>query len=139
MGILLGMTLVSGCAVLHKVQLSDIEGENRGFPIRVLISENTINLVELGKLAKFAGELGKSRGAESLGDVFETYTMLFQWGPKTGTPVYNELYARDIPERLMKACPGGRVTDISSIRESREYPVVKGEVIRIDARCIPNL
>ena len=93
-----------------------------------------MNLKEISDLAKMAG--GKKSGLKSLGEAMDAYTTLFQFGPRTGTPVFTEFYARDMAERLASECKGGRLTNITSIRESRNYPVVKGEVVRIDALCV---
>ena len=130
--------LFSSCAVLHKVQLSDIEHiPKNAKPVSIKISENTVNLEELGELARIAGSLGGARRAgQAADDALSAYSTLFQFGPRTGTPVFNEFYATDMAERLVKACPNGRLTNIVSVRETRSYPVVKGEIIRVDAYCI---
>ncbi len=139
--ILLSLNAVlSGCAVLHKVQLSDLnrpKGKVRK-KVSIKASETTVSLRELGDLTRAAGQTFKSRGAENTGKLLQAYTTFFQMGPTTGTPVFNELYARDIPQRLASECKNGTLTDIISVRESREYPVVKGEVVRIDAVCVTN-
>lgn len=127
--------LCTGCAVLHRTQLSDIDSA-AGKPISIKVSENTINFAEVGAIMKGVGGVAKSSALKKAGDAFALYTTLFQYGPRTGAPVYNELYARDIAERLVTQCPGGRLTNITSLRESREYPVVKGEIVRIDATCV---
>jgi hypothetical protein len=126
----------SGCAVLHKVQLSDVDAGGRGQPISVKVSETTVDFGEAGRLAKGLGKSAGSRGLQGAGRAAGTYETLFQFGPRTGAPVFNELYARDIPEQLAAQCKTGYLTNVTSIRESREYPVIKGEIIRIDAFCV---
>lgn len=128
--------LSSGCAVLHKVQLSDIDASGKGQPISIKVSEDTVDFGELGAIAKGVGRNFKSKGAREVGGVFEAYTLFFQFGPRTGTPVFNELYARQVPEALAAACKKGYLSNVLSIRETRSYPVVKGEIVRIDALCM---
>jgi hypothetical protein len=126
----------SGCAVLYKVQLSDIEHTARGKPVSVKVSEMT---VDFGEAARVAGRLGAaagSRGMQSIGRAGSAYESYFQFGPKTGTPVFNEFYAREIPERLTAECKAGYLTNIISIRESRDYSFIKGQIVRVDATCV---
>lgn len=128
--------LLQSCAVLHKAQLGDIDGRSgkKGTPISVKVSETT---VDFGEAARIAHNIGGSKsGASALGDAASTYEAYFQYGPRTGTPVFNELYARSVPNELAEKCPGGHITDMISIRETRAYPVVKGEIVRVDAVCI---
>lgn len=126
----------SGCAVLYRVQLSDVESGGRGRPVSVKVSENTVDFGEVSRLAKGLGKSAGSRGLQSIGKGADTYEQLFQFGPRTGAPVFNEFYAREVPERLAAECKNGYLTNITSIRESREYPVIKGQIVRVDATCV---
>ncbi|MCX6111384.1 MAG: hypothetical protein NTZ90_17450 [Proteobacteria bacterium] len=129
---------LGGCAVLHKIQLSDVEPvpAGKGTPISVKVSETTVDFRELGAIANIAGKSAHSGALSGVGRALGAYTTLFQFGPRTGTPVFNEFYARAVPDLLVEKCPHGRLTNIISIRETRSYPVVKGEIIRIDALCV---
>ena len=135
--ILLGSALLlDSCARLHHTMLSDVESANqRAQKIDIKVSETTIDFKELAKFTKSAAILTKAKNLGRVADAVDTYTMLFQFGPRTGAPVFNAYYARPIPELLQAKCAGGRLSNIVSIRESREYPIVKGEVIRIQALC----
>lgn len=128
--------VLTACAVLHKVQLAEVDGRklSNAKKITVRVSETTVDVGEAAQLAKMAN----TKASNSLAKAADYYKMFFQLGPATGTPVYNEFYARNIPEALMRKCPGGHVTDIISVRETREYPVIKGEIVRIDALCVPG-
>lgn len=125
-----------GCAVLYKVQLSDLEHAPRGKPVSVKVSETTVDFGEAARIAKDLARSSGSRGLGNVGNAASNYESLFQFGPRTGAPVFNEFYARDIPERLAGECKSGYLTNITSIRESRDYPVVKGQIVRIDATCV---
>ncbi|MCX6132131.1 MAG: hypothetical protein NTX25_24125 [Proteobacteria bacterium] len=129
-------SLVSSCAVLHKVQLSDVESQTiHGKPVSIKVSQTTIDLRETARLAQGIGKQAGSKALSNAGNALETYTMLFQFGPRTGAPVYNEFYARGIPEQLSEECKSGYLSNITSVRETRSYPIVKGEIVRIDAYC----
>lgn len=127
--------LGTGCAVLYKVQLSDVASE-KGRPISIKVSETTVDFGEIAGIAKGLGRSAGSRGMQGIGRAAETYETLFQFGPRTGAPVFNEFYAREIPERLAAECKNGYISNVTSIREERSYPVIKGQIVRIDAICI---
>lgn len=128
--------LLPACAVLHKAQLGDVDGRSPrpGTHISVKVSENTVDFGEAANIAHNLG--GKKSGANALGDAMATYETYFQYGPRTGAPVFNEVYARTVPDQLAEKCPGGHVVNLISIRETRAYPVIKGEIVRVDADCV---
>ena len=121
-----------GCAVLHRTQLGDVEHvpAGRGTPVSVKVSETTVDFNEIGDNAKSVGP------SKNLGEASHAYTTYFQFGPRTGAPVFNEAYARAVPDMLIEKCSGGHLTDLISIRETRAYPVIKGEIVRIEAVCV---
>lgn len=136
---ILGLALAGilpACAVLHKAQLGDVDGRSPrpGSHISIKVSESTVDLGEAASVARSLG--GKKSGANAVGDAISTYETYFQYGPRTGAPVFNELYARTVPEQLAEKCRGGRVVNLISIRETRAYPVIKGEIVKVDADCV---
>ena len=134
LAILILWAITGSCAVLHKVQLGDqYRVPSSAKPVSIRVSETTVNIAEAADIAR---AVSGSKTTRQLGEAADLYTTFFQFGPRTGTPVYNEFYARDLAERLVKQCPGGRVTNVISLRETRSYPVVKGEIIRLDGQCI---
>lgn len=128
--------LNQSCAALYRAQLSDIEGGVRGRPISIKVSETTVDFREAADIANRLGRASSSKGMGEVGKAADTYTTLFQFGPRTGAPVFNEFYARDIPEKLAAECKNGYLTNVLSLREARNYPVIKGEIVRIDATCV---
>lgn len=129
--------MLFGCAYLHRVQLAEVEPPSAGGrKLSVKVSETTIDFREAGQLAKDIGKFSNSRPLGEAGKIMEMYAMLFQYGPRTGAPVFNETYAREIPEALASRCRHGRIANVVSVREAREYPVVKGEIVRIEALCL---
>ena len=127
---------LTGCAALYRVQLGDVDGRRRGEPISIKVDDTTIDFREAGKILKAVGRANHARGVSGLGNSMSAYTTFFQFGPRTGTPTFSDTYARNVAESLQAACKGGYVTDVISVREARDYPVVKGEIVRVDARCV---
>jgi hypothetical protein len=125
--------LATGCAQLHHIQLGEIDNRpglvKKPFDIKV--SESGINLYEAAGIVRaFNKRAGKEAGA--LAGVIG----LFQMGPRTGNPVYVKDYAKDLVQIIYEKCPSGRVTGLTSIRESRKYPVVSGEIVKVTGYCL---
>jgi hypothetical protein len=128
------LLLTSGCAILHRAQISDIQYK-KGYdrvPFEVKVSEVGFDVKGAGDLA---GSLIQGQGgenAQSLGEIMA----YFQMGPVTGIPVYNRNYADKILELIYKRCPSGNYTGLTSIRETNAYPVVSGEIVKIKGYCL---
>ena len=124
---------LQGCAVLHHVQLGDIDNRDRLTlrPIEVKVSETGIDLNDVKALSRLA--LGKqdSKGVNSA----LSFVQYFQMGPHTGNGVYSLEYIQHIQETLTVQCTDGFITGVMAIRETRKYPVVSGEIIKIKAYC----
>ncbi|OQW50555.1 MAG: hypothetical protein A4S09_01825 [Proteobacteria bacterium SG_bin7] len=125
---------LSGCAVLHHVQIGDIESNDNFVlkPIELKISESGVNLGEIKAISKAV--LDKNRGDDA-GKIAD-FIALFQMGPRTGNPVYVDNYTKHLINNLYEACPSGRITGLVSIRETRKYPVVSGEIVKIKGYCM---
>lgn len=126
-------TAVSSCAILHHVQLGQIDNRNQdvAIPFEILVSETGINTKEIGQIARSTN----SRGGDGLGKAADIIG-LFQFGPRTGNIVYNEHYAERVVYEIYQRCPSGKVTGLMSIREMRKYPVVSGEIVKVTGYCL---
>lgn len=126
--------LALGCAQLHHVQVGDIDN-SPGYtrkPIDIKMSETGINIQEVGQAARL---LLDKRGGKEVGQA-AAIVGLFQMGPHTGNAVYTQDYAKGLVEAIYKECPSGRVTGLTSIRETRKYPIVSGEIVKITGTCL---
>ncbi len=125
--------LQSGCAVLHHVQIGDIDNrEGSRSPIDIKVSEVGVNVDDA---ASIVGSLGGKKEARDANRLAE-YIGYFQMGPRTGNAVYTSDYARKIVDKVWEACPAGTITALQSIRETRAYPVISGEIVKIKAECL---
>ncbi|MBC7370285.1 MAG: hypothetical protein H7326_01900 [Bdellovibrionaceae bacterium] len=127
--------MTSGCAILHHVQMSDVDTRNQfvSVPIEVKVSETGVDLGDVKAISQGAFRNSSDRGAA--GDALAVLQM-FQVGPRTGPPVYSENYAEKIIYQLHTQCPSGKITGVQSIRESRKYPVISGEIVKITGFCL---
>lgn len=124
---------LSGCAILHHAQIGDIDqtGGKKLRPFDVKVSETGVSIDEAIAISKhFAGK----NDAKNLGEI-GTIIGYFQMGPSTGEHVYNDTYAQDLLAAIYKKCPSGQVTGLMAIRESRKYPVISGEIVKITGYC----
>lgn len=121
--------LLNGCAVLHHIQVGEVDGRTTYamVPFEIMISETGISTQEIGQIAKATKSDAGSDIAEIVG--------LFQMGPRTGNPIYNPAYAEKLVYEIHQKCPSGQVTNLMSIRETRKYPVISGEIVKITGVC----
>ena len=127
--------LLNGCAVLHHVQIGELDSSSKyvAIPIEVKVSEIGVNLGEAKSLSQ--GMMSRQSDKNQAGDLADMIA-LFQMGPRTGAPIYSEHYAEKLIYQLHSQCPSGKITGLQSIRETREYPVIKGEIVKIMAFCL---
>jgi hypothetical protein len=127
------LAINNACAVLHHVQIGDIDNRNgeklRSFEI--MVSETGINLDEAAGAAKVFSNSKVDREIDKIRDIIG----MFQMGPRTGNPVYNDRYAYGLIDEIRGRCPNGKITGLMSIREMRQYPVISGEIVKIKGYC----
>jgi hypothetical protein len=132
--ILLLLLNFTSCAIIHHVQLSDLEQKKNHvlIPFELKVSELG---VDLQAAAGMAGSL--SRNSESAGrwQQVQDIISLFQFGPKTGKPVFNDTYTDQLAMQIYEKCPNGYITGLMSVRETASYPIVSGEIIRLKGYC----
>ena len=126
---------LSSCAVLHHVQLGDIDNTRKWDlkPIDIKVSETGIDIEGAINIGKAISRNKKTR--EQL-DTINDIISLFQMGPRTGNLVFNDSYAESLILQLYEVCPSGRLTGVTSIRESMKYPVISGEIVKITGYCL---
>lgn len=99
-------------------------------PFEIKMSEMGVSAEEIGALAKATN----SRGGDNVAGAAAILS-LFQTGPRTGNPVYDERYAEKLVYEIHQKCPSGRVSGLMSIREFRKYPVISGEIVKVTGYC----
>lgn len=127
--------LATGCAQLHHVQLGDIHSPT-GYvkkPFDIKVSETGVNLEEIGAAARVLGR--NTKGGQAV-ERAAAIVGLFQMGPRTGNPVYVKDYAKNLVQAIYEKCPSGDVSGLVSIRETRKYPIVSGEIVKITGYCL---
>jgi len=127
------LPLLMGCAALHHVQIGEVENRTKFSyaPIEVKVSEMGVNLNDVKSLSN---SFLDKKGASDSNQALETLGY-FQMGPHTGAGVYSLEHLVKLESILYAQCPKGFLTGLTSIRETRKYPVISGEIIKITGFC----
>lgn len=125
---------LSSCAQLHHVQIGEIDNNPKFVqkPFDIKLSEVGVDIQEAGRITKALAGKDSNNEAKKIADIIA----LFQMGPRTGNPVYEKGYAKNLIQLIYEKCPSGRVTGLASIRETRKYPVVSGEIVKLTGYCL---
>ncbi len=128
------MIFATSCAQLHHVQVGEIENRADFIskPFDIKISETGVNIQEAAGIAKAVSSKQTNQEIQQIADAIA----LFQMGPRTGNPVYVKDYAKNLIQLIYEKCPTGQVTGLTSVRESRKYPVVSGEIVKVTGYCL---
>lgn len=118
--------ILNSCAILHHVQIGSIDNTLNADEVAIPFD---IKVSELGFSAEEAGRLTNN-------DRLAALIAMFQVGPRTGNPVYDEKYAEKIAYEVYQKCPNGKIVNLVSIREMRKYPVISGEIVKVTGECI---
>ena len=135
--LVLALLVGAGCTTMHSVQLGNIDSQTllTSKPFEIKVNEIGVNTEDAVAIAEaIATATGHGEEVSAIGDIIE----LFQMGPRTGNPVFNVKYSDKIAETLTQECPSGRVTGLMSIRETAEYPVISGEIVRLVGYCMKD-
>ncbi len=133
--IMLVALFAQSCAYVHHVQVGDIENK-KGFikrPFEMKVSETGVDFQQAASLVNAVSRDRKvGQDAKRIADIIA----LFQMGPRTGKPVFNDVYADSLAKSIYEKCPSGEITGLVMIREMNSYPVVSGEIVKIKGYCL---
>ena len=128
--------LLTQCAIMFKYQLGDIDSSGSELaPFEVIVSERGFNLEEAGAVSRSMMQASNNPEAAKQLKMIQDIISLFQFGPRTGNPVFNDDYADMIYQEIDYKCPSGQVTGLAIVRESNKYPIVSGEIVKVTGYC----
>lgn len=121
---------------MHSVQIGEIESSPDwvSTPFEVKVSEFGIDLNDVKSSGRILMDKNSSDRANDALSIIQS----FQMGPRTGAGVYSIRYVDHLENKVREQCPSGRITGLMSIRETAEYPVIKGEIIKIKGFCLKS-
>lgn len=123
-----------GCANAHHVQVSDIDStQGKLEPFELRLNATGISVSDAASVGK---ALSDSPATRRKVDQLETIIALTQMGPKTGDPTLSDDWADAAAHQLLARCPSGRITGLTTMRETMDYPVISGEIVTIKGYCI---
>jgi hypothetical protein len=128
------------CAFPHNITFGDIDNtSSKRKPFKVLISERGydfaqgIEIAQAGLLAaNTKANMDSVRELQYVKLIIDLSTM----GPVTGRKSFNGDYANGLTDIIFQHCKSGKIVNLKNIRESAIYPVVSGEIIRIEGECL---
>jgi len=123
---------LNACAVVHHVQVGDIDDRGESKRFEIMVSQTGVNLPQAARIASsFTPSKSHSKDLRQLSEIIK----LFQMGPATGLGVFNEKYAEQLLKLISDVCANGKISGLTSIREMRKYPVISGEIVKVIGYC----
>lgn len=118
------------------MQIGDIESSSdySSVPFEIKVSEFGIDLNDAKAVSQV---LMNKKDSQQANDAL-AFLQYFQMGPHTGAGVFSIAYVDHLEEKIRTKCPSGRITGVMSIRETAQYPVIKGEIVKIKGFCLKN-
>jgi len=127
---------LNACAVVHHVQVGDIDDRSESERFEIIVSQTGVNLSQATRIASsVTPSKSHSKDLRQLSELIK----FFQMGPSTGLGVFNEKYAEQLLELISDVCPNGKISGLTSIREMRKYPVISGEIVKVNGYCHKNI
>lgn len=124
----------AGCASMHNQQITDIDS-TRGTlsPFEIQASATGVSVQDGAAVARALAPDRQSRKQVSW---VESIIALTQMGPKTGEPTFSDDWADGLVSQILKRCPSGQITGLTTRREAMKYPIISGELVTIKGYCI---
>lgn len=132
--LVLFLLFLSACAQLHHVQIGELDNNPKYVqkPFDIKISEMGIDLNDVKNISQAVLKDNSNDDVQKALAILS----LFQMGPSTGAPVYVKDYAKNLIQVLYEKCPSGKITGLTSVRETRKYPVISGEIVKVTGYCL---
>ena len=119
---------------MHHTQVGEVDSKIvlEGTKFEILVSETGFNFKEAANVGQALSKSDKTK--EDIGQA-QAILSLFQMGPRTGNHVFSPKYADKLFSLIRKECPSGRISGLTSVRETAKYPVISGEIVKIIGYC----
>jgi hypothetical protein len=114
---------LSGCVTLHHISIGDIDNTQ---PDRTRRFEIEIE----------AAALNEEEIASAVSPWLYNSVAFFSMGPRTGNPRRNDSMGGSLLEQIYQRCPSGKVTGLTSRRETNALGYASIEVLRVSGYCI---
>lgn len=135
--LLVGAAASGGCANLYHYSLADIDStQGLMTPFTVMVNETGASTTDAAAVAAGVALAAGSRQTAEAAGLLGLLLGLATYGPKTGLTVFSDSYADQTWQLIRARCPGGQITGLASIRETRRYPLISGEIVKITGYCM---
>ena len=119
------------------MQIGAIDNTVAGVPINVVITDIGVDAAKVARRMEQIVQFNKKKKNNTVSNAIS----MFQVGPKTGAPVYDEHWGEHLLKELHLKCPSGRLKNVHSRRLSTDYgdTGVTKEIVVVDAICLRDL
>lgn len=122
--------------VLHRSSIGErLALDGSSYPVDVAADQNSVNVRGVADLTAGVARSSGSRAGDTAAGIIELVVFLTSWSPETGYATDTDTWADNIPAMLREQCGGGTVTGIQLLRETADYALVGGEVVRVRGIC----
>ena len=129
---------LTACTHVHHVQVGSIDNTVTGIPIEIVVKTVGIDAAKLTKTIENITQQGNQKNKKNKAS---DIVGLFQTGPRTGAPIYDQAWGEKLMRELHLKCPSARLKNIHSLRLATDYADtgVTQEIVVIKAVCIRNI
>ena len=125
-----------GCIRVHHVQVASVNSTAQGFPIEVLIESVGVDAAKVVRKIEKVHQV--MSGSKKPNNNISNIIALFQTGPKTGAPVYEENWGEQLLTQLLDKCPSARLDNVFTQRLATDYgdTGITREIVLVKAICL---
>ncbi len=128
----------SGCAVLHRAAVGEVEARSPGTSvIEVRVAATGVDVQGIARDVGHVMAHSGNRTTREAGGIIEFIAWATDWSPRTGNGTLNDQWADGVPDLLLERCPDGVITDVVVTREAADLGHISGEMVRMIALCRP--
>ena len=139
--VLLPLLFLGGCATVHQHQMSNIDTETtiRGSRFEIILSEKDVNMSEKELGTNLSKKMVKDKLKREEKTLLRSIATQFTFAPVSTNPIFIEDYADKLAEMILRKCPNGNITGLSTTRERGNYTrgatKINGAIVRVTGYC----
>ena len=132
-----------GCATAYQHQVNNIDSEIaiKGSRFEIILSERNVNISESELGDPLNKKMVKDKLKRDKVSLLRFIGAHFSLAPVDANPIFIEDYADKLAEMILRKCPNGNVTGLTSTRERATYDKgtedskVSGAIVKVTGYC----
>ena len=141
LGVFAGMSLAGwGCATVYRHQINNIDTETtiKGSRFEIILSERNVNMMEAELGSTLSKKMVKDKLKRDEVNLLRFIASHFSLVHLGENPVFIEDYADKLAEMILRKCPNGNITGLTSTKERASYKEdvqVGGAIVKVTGYC----